>query len=63
MAISSGTLITRHLRVFYDIQRRRSGEQKLADVFDLSPGLFEMAKEGVRTQYPEVAGGAVGVRG
>ena len=41
------------LRVFYDIQRRRSGEQKLADAFDLSQGLFEMAKQGVRMRYPE----------
>ena len=41
------------LKVFYGIQRRRTGEQKLADAFDLSEGVFEMAKQGVRMRYPE----------
>ena len=41
------------LRVFYEIQRRRSSEQKLADVFALSEGLFETVKAGVRLRYPE----------
>jgi hypothetical protein len=41
------------LKVFYDIQRQRSGEQKLADTFDLSEGLFETAKQGVRVRYPK----------
>ena len=41
------------LKVFYGIQRRRTGEQKLADAFDLSDGLLEMAKQGVRMRYPE----------
>ncbi len=40
------------LAVFYDIQRRRSPEQKLADTFDLSQGLFELVKSGIRTRYP-----------
>lgn len=40
------------LEVFYEIQRRRSPEQKLADVFDLSEGLFEAAKAGVRLRHP-----------
>ena len=40
------------LKVFYAIQRRRTGEQKLGDAFDLSEGLFEMAKQGVRMRYP-----------
>ena len=43
------------LKVFYGIQRRRTGEQKLADAFDLSDGLLEMAKQGVRMRYPEAA--------
>jgi hypothetical protein len=41
------------LEVFLEIQRRRTPEQKLNDVFDLSDGLFEMAKAGVRLRYPE----------
>ena len=41
------------LKVFYEIQRRHSGGQKLADAFDLSEGLFEMAKRGVRMRYPD----------
>ena len=36
------------LKVFYSIQR----EQKLADAFDLSEGLFEMAKQGARMRNP-----------
>lgn len=41
------------LEVFLEIQRRRSPAQKLADVFDLSQGLFEMAKAGVRLRHPD----------
>ena len=41
------------LEVFLEIQRRRTPEQKLADVFDLSQGLFEMTKAGVRLRHPE----------
>jgi hypothetical protein len=41
------------LEVFYEIQRRRTPEQKLADVFALSQGLFETVKAGVRLRYPE----------
>jgi hypothetical protein len=40
------------LAVFYEIQRRRSPEQKLADAFDLSQGLFELVKAGIRTRHP-----------
>ena len=40
------------LAVFYEIQRRRSPEQKLADTFDLSQGLFELVKSGIRTRHP-----------
>ncbi len=43
------------LEVFLEIQRLRTAEQKLADVFDLSQGLFEMAKAGVRLRYPEAS--------
>ncbi len=41
------------LNVFHGIQRRRTGEQKLADAFDLSEGLLEMSKQGVRMRYPD----------
>lgn len=41
------------LEVFYEIQRRRTPEQKLADVFQLSQGLFELVKAGMRLRYPE----------
>jgi len=40
------------LAVFYRIQRERSPERKLADAFDLSEGLFELVKSGVRLRYP-----------
>jgi len=40
------------LAVFYEIQRQRSPEQKLADTFDLSQGLFELAKAGIRMRHP-----------
>ena len=40
------------LAVFYQIQRRRSPEQKLRDTFDLSQGLFELVKAGIRTRHP-----------
>jgi hypothetical protein len=41
------------LAVFYEIQRRRPGGQKLVDVFDLSEGLFETVKAGIRRRYPD----------
>jgi hypothetical protein len=41
------------LSLFYEIQRKRSVGQKLVDVFDLSEGLFETVKAGVRLRYPE----------
>jgi hypothetical protein len=40
------------LSVFRETQRRRTCGQKLADVFDLSEGLFEMVKAGMRLRYP-----------
>ncbi|MBM3738541.1 MAG: hypothetical protein FJW39_22405 [Acidobacteria bacterium] len=43
----------RSLEVFWEIQRRRTPEQKLADVFALSEGLFEAVKTGIRLRYPE----------
>lgn len=43
------------LAVFYQIQRRRSPAQKLADTFDLSEGLFELVKDGIRTRHPGAA--------
>lgn len=41
------------LAVFYEIQRKRSVEQKLVDVFDLSEGLFETVKAGIRIRWPQ----------
>ncbi len=41
------------LAVFYEIQRNRSASEKLLDVFDLSEGLFELVKSGVRKRYPK----------
>ncbi len=41
------------LAVFYEIQRQRSPEQKLADTFDLSEGLFELVKSGIRLRHPD----------
>jgi hypothetical protein len=34
--------------LFYEIQRKRPVGQKLVDVFDLSEGLFETVKAGIR---------------
>lgn len=39
--------------MFYEIQRNRTPEQKLKDAFDLSEGLFEAVKTGVRLRHPE----------
>jgi hypothetical protein len=41
------------LSVFYEIQRRRPGSQKLVDVFDLSEGMFETVKASIRRRYPQ----------
>jgi hypothetical protein len=41
------------LAFFYEIQRKRPAGQKLVDVFDLSEGLFETVKAGIRLRYPE----------
>jgi len=41
------------LSVFYEIQRKRPIGQKLVDVSDLSEGLFETVKAGIRLRYPE----------
>jgi hypothetical protein len=40
------------LAVFYEIQRKRPIEQKMVDIFDLSEGLFELVKSGIRLRYP-----------
>ena len=40
------------LAVFYEIKRRRPPEQKLADMFDLSQGFFELVKAGIQTRHP-----------
>jgi hypothetical protein len=41
------------LSLFYQIQRKRPVGQKLVDVFDLSEGLFETVKAGIRLRYPK----------
>ena len=41
------------LSLFYELQRKRPAGQKLADIFDLSEGLFEMVKAGIRLRYPQ----------
>jgi hypothetical protein len=41
------------LSIFYEIQRGRSGGQKLVDAFDLSEGLFETVKANIRLRYPQ----------
>ena len=41
------------LAVFYEIQRKQTVGQKLVDVFDLSEGLFETVKAGIRLRYTE----------
>ena len=50
------------LEVFYEIQRRRSPEQKLVDIFDLSQGLFELVKSGIRMRHPAASEGEVFLR-
>jgi hypothetical protein len=40
------------LAVFYEIQRRLRPEQKLAATFDLSQGLFDLVKAGIRMRHP-----------
>ena len=42
----------RSMELFLEIQRRRQPSEKLQDVFDLSDGLLELAKAGVRLRYP-----------
>ncbi|MEZ5404476.1 MAG: hypothetical protein R2729_32655 [Bryobacteraceae bacterium] len=41
------------LERFFEIQRQKPLEQKLSDVFDLSEGLLEATKAGVRLRFPE----------
>jgi hypothetical protein len=41
------------LEVFYEVQRRRTPEQKRDDVFELSEWMLESARAGVRLRYPE----------
>ena len=42
----------RSMEIFLAIQRQRQPSEKLQDVFDLSDGLFELAKAGTRLRYP-----------
>ena len=41
------------LKVFYELQRRRTPGQKLNDVFDLTEWMFANAEAGVRMRYPD----------
>ena len=45
----------RAMDVFLELQRTRSLAHKLQDVFDLSDGLLELAKAGVRLRHPEAS--------
>ena len=49
------------LAVFFEIQRRRLPEQKFADAFDLSEGLFELVKAGIRLRHPAAEDGVPAV--
>lgn len=40
------------LEVYFEIQRRRPAGWKLKDAFDLSEGLFEAVKAGIRLRHP-----------
>ena len=42
------------LEVFYEIQRRRSRDQKANDVFELSEWMIQLAEAGVRLRYPGI---------
>jgi hypothetical protein len=50
------------LSLFYQIQRMRPAGQKLVDVFDLSEGLLETVKAGIRLRYPGAGQRAVASR-
>jgi hypothetical protein len=41
------------LEVFYEIQRQRTPEQKIQDIFDLSEGLASLTEAGIRQRYPQ----------
>lgn len=43
------------LERFYEIQRQRTPEQKLQDVFDLSEGLIALTEAGMRQRYPQAS--------
>lgn len=42
----------RALEVYFEIQRRRRPGQKLKDAFDLSEGLLDAVKAGIRLRHP-----------
>ena len=41
------------LEVFYELQRRRTPAEKLADALDLSDQLIHVSEAGVRSRYPD----------
>ena len=45
----------RAMEVFLALQRNRSLSDKLQDVFDLSDGLLELTKAGMRLRHPEAS--------
>lgn len=45
----------RALELFFEIQRRRPPALKLADAFDLSEGLFDAVKAGIRLRHSEAS--------
>ena len=42
------------LEIFYEIQRRRSPEQKANDVFGLTDWMIQLAEAGVRLRHPDI---------
>lgn len=43
------------LEVFWEIQRRRTREEKLNDVFELTDWMIQLAEAGVRMRYPGIS--------
>jgi len=42
------------LKVFYEIQRRRTPGEKANDVFELTDWVIRLAERGVRMRYPGI---------
>ena len=42
------------LKVFYEIQRRRSPGEKANDVFELTDWMIQLSERGVRARHPDI---------